>query len=103
MKEEGYEYIRRIRGDNYCALRSVMFQILTSCDVKKSVLNLFPSEEAALKRLEELKAEHGALINEWKFGTNSFLREGKCRNKSLQACIKTFYDMVSSMTERLTS
>ena len=80
-------------------MRSVLFQILTTCDINKCILTQFPTMDSAFKRLEVLRGEFGELVGNWSFGQNERLRE----SSNLKDCIKTFYQLVSKQTNKQTN
>ena len=96
MVGQQYECIRRIRGDNYCALRSVIFQILTMCDLRRSILGQFSTRDKAVERLEWLTTQFGDLIKNWSFGQNAKLRGREDGFNTLKDCISKSYLLVSN-------
>ncbi|KAI6649121.1 Ubiquitin thioesterase otulin [Oopsacas minuta] len=94
----GYLFIRRVRGDNYCALRSILFQILTLSDISKTVLAIFPTLNKAIERLDYVSGQHGNCVKNWSFGQNTKLRAGKKNPMiDLRECIEAFYDICEKL------
>lgn len=59
----GCHHLRQIRGDNYCAIRAVLFQALAG---RLPILNLFASDKKT--KLEKIPSTlSGAFLNQWSF------------------------------------
>ncbi|KAL1006880.1 hypothetical protein UPYG_G00078420 [Umbra pygmaea] len=63
-----FESLRRVRGDNYCALRATLFQVFSS----STQLPVWLQEEHIITWLEDLKA----LVGQWVFPSVCRLEEG---------------------------
>uniref|UniRef100_A0A1A7XFN9 Family with sequence similarity 105, member B, a n=3 Tax=Iconisemion striatum TaxID=60296 RepID=A0A1A7XFN9_9TELE len=57
-----FDGVRRVRGDNYCALRATLFQVLS----QSTKLPLWLQEDDVLLLPKQLEAEEG-LISQWRF------------------------------------
>uniref|UniRef100_A0A1A8DW88 Family with sequence similarity 105, member B, a n=1 Tax=Nothobranchius kadleci TaxID=1051664 RepID=A0A1A8DW88_NOTKA len=57
-----FDGVRRVRGDNYCALRATLFQVL----FQTTRLPLWLQEDDVLLLSKQLEAE-GGLISQWRF------------------------------------
>jgi len=57
----GCQHLRQIRGDNYCAIRAVLFQALAG---RLPIMNLFASEK--ITKLEKIPSLHASL-DQWSF------------------------------------
>ncbi|XP_035981634.1 ubiquitin thioesterase otulin [Fundulus heteroclitus] len=63
--------VRRVRGDNYCALRATLFQVLS----QSSQVPQWLQEDAVLLLPKQLEAQEG-LISQWRFPGQSVPRDG---------------------------
>ena len=66
------------------------------CDLKKSILTLFPTVDSAFHRLDDLAAGYKDLVKSWSFGQNAKLKSRKDEINTLKVCITTFYKLVSN-------
>lgn len=57
-----FSHLRRVRGDNYCALRATLFQVLSHSDQVPQWLQ----EDTVLLLPKQLEAQEG-LISQWRF------------------------------------
>ncbi|XP_015231183.1 PREDICTED: ubiquitin thioesterase otulin [Cyprinodon variegatus] len=57
-----FSHLRRVRGDNYCALRATLFQVLSQSDQVPQWLQ----EDTVLMLPKQLEAQDG-LISQWRF------------------------------------
>ncbi|KAM4718397.1 uncharacterized protein FYW61_016235 [Anableps anableps] len=57
-----FSHLRRVRGDNYCALRATLFQVLSQSDRVPQWLQ----EDTVLMLPKQLEAQEG-LISQWQF------------------------------------
>lgn len=78
-----YRYIRLIRGDNYCALRSVIFQVLAQG------LQV-PSSSKTLARLS-----HAHNIGQWKF--NGLPYHGTNVIRGMEICLQSLDNISVSL------
>ncbi|KAM4544061.1 ubiquitin thioesterase otulin-like, partial [Fundulus diaphanus] len=63
--------VRRVRGDNYCALRATLFQVLS----QSSQVPQWLQEDAVLLLPKQLETQEG-LISQWRFPGQSVPRDG---------------------------
>ncbi|XP_035467661.1 uncharacterized protein LOC118287047 isoform X2 [Scophthalmus maximus] len=63
--------LRRVRGDNYCALRATLFQVLSHC----TQLPAWLQDEDTAMLLKKLEAQEG-LVKQWKFPGECLQRDG---------------------------
>ncbi|XP_013863773.1 dentin sialophosphoprotein [Austrofundulus limnaeus] len=57
-----FDSVRRVRGDNYCALRATLFQVLS----QSISVPLWLQEDSVLMLPEQLEAQEG-LLSQWRF------------------------------------
>ncbi|XP_068707559.1 uncharacterized protein [Montipora foliosa] len=96
------QHLRQIRGDNYCAIRAVLFQILAG---EQTNLNLFAPEK--MTRLENIPSSLAA-VDHWSFANRLPVAQSEVV-KTLEKFLAFFSDKIrkihdiSSQPERIES
>ncbi|XP_007899898.1 uncharacterized protein LOC103183941 isoform X2 [Callorhinchus milii] len=67
---ETFSSVRRVRGDNYCALRATLFQALSNIELPKWI-----QKDTFLQFPEKLITENYSWIKQWNFGAQIYGNE----------------------------
>nr|XP_002128617.1 uncharacterized protein LOC100177299 isoform X2 [Ciona intestinalis] len=96
----GCSYMRQVRGDNYCALRAAVFQILTQ---RLPVITTCPDRATFLNTLpERLQEQYNCeWLKDWSFA-NRLPSDQNNRFNVMHACL-TFFEEQLSLSEAMSS
>lgn len=87
--------LRRVRGDNYCALRSTLYQVLTA---GHRVTHRWPGLISIVDRLHTLNADPASGLEHWSFG-NRFRWKGEEDKFSLICkCVLSLYAVIEEIS-----
>ena len=98
--EVGANYIRRIRGDNYCGIRASLFQILRSGAI-------IPSGMTAYHKLEKEVLSGSTWLKQWTFAnrlpynSNNITEGAKDCLGTLDFMVNTLNNMTFLFTDHL--
>ncbi|XP_076450657.1 uncharacterized protein LOC143286770 isoform X2 [Babylonia areolata] len=88
------QHLRQVRGDNYCALRSTLFQVLVG---GHRVTQRWPGLIAIVERLHELNADSNSGLSHWTFGGRLRCEGEEERFSIVAQCVLSLYVMVEEI------
>ena len=102
FNDHGFTAIRRVRGDNYCAIRSVIHELL--CFAPVNVLNAASKYRG---RLEAVLSKYPGLLQRWTFAGRIVVKPHEVMEKidecmrvlSAEACVFRREDVLSKRIE----
>ncbi|XP_045175267.2 uncharacterized protein LOC123536288 isoform X3 [Mercenaria mercenaria] len=88
-------HLRRIRGDNYCGIRSTVYQTLVNC---LPPLNVWASMGETLQHLKRAYSNRTSGIHQWNFA-NRISYNTENQFEIMQHCLSTLYAKMEEMTQ----
>ncbi|PVD33777.1 hypothetical protein C0Q70_05037 [Pomacea canaliculata] len=91
----GCQNLRRIRGDNYCALRSTLYQVLVG---GHKVTQRWPGLISIIDCLHTLNADQNSGLQIWNFGNRLKWDKDEDRFSLICKCVLTLYATVEEIS-----
>jgi ubiquitin thioesterase otulin len=89
----GFHHLRRIRGDNYCALRATLYQVLVH---RLPLAEAIGSLQEVTKLLEVFRDRQYVYLQNWSFGGRLTTRSGQVYDQVLQ-CVQCLYQQIEAV------
>ncbi|KAL8614296.1 hypothetical protein ACOMHN_007634 [Nucella lapillus] len=89
------QQLRQVRGDNYCALRGALFQVLVA---GHRVTHRWPGLFAIVERLHELMADSASGLRHWTFAGRLRWEGEEEQASTIAQCILSLYVMIEEIS-----